>query len=131
MNNLSKTTKRYLLYIMVLQFCAAPLCIAGENLAYTNLSVDFYGYMQGLKVGDEITAYDPDGVLCGTTIVTKDGAYGFLHVYGDDITSPADEGAEVGDEITFMLNGINVSAAGPDQNIWTSDGAQINVDLKY
>ncbi len=109
----------------------ASICLAGETLKYTNKSIDFYGYMQGLKVGDTVTAYDPDGVLCGAFQVTQNGAYGFLHIYGDDDLTKEDEGACSNDKITFKVNGITVFPQGPDQPIWTKDGDRFNVNLSW
>ncbi len=53
-----------------------------------------------------ITAYDPDGVLCGRFVVHTPGQYGYLHVYGDDPTTPEDEGATDGDTLRFRINGL-------------------------
>jgi hypothetical protein len=70
---------------------------------YWSINATLYGGL--LMVGDVITAYDPDGVLCGVAYVSAPGEY-LIHVYGDEpATSPGmDEGAEDGDVITFMLN---------------------------
>lgn len=70
----------------------------------TNDWQDFYGYIKGAKVGDIITAKDPNGVIAGKFIVNKEGRYGILHVYGDDSTTTLDEGAKRGEVITFYLN---------------------------
>ncbi|MFC1475484.1 HYR domain-containing protein [Candidatus Zixiibacteriota bacterium] len=70
---------------------------------YWSVNATLYG--DPLMPGDVITAYDPDGVMCGVAYVEAPGEY-VIHVYGDEpATSPGqDEGAEDGDVITFMLN---------------------------
>ena len=60
-----------------------------------------------VSVGDVITAYDSDDVLCGTFIVNTEGYYGYFGVNGDNLnTTLVDEGATEGDTITFYINGI-------------------------
>ena len=55
-------------------------------------------------IGDELAIYDPNGVLCGHTIVTVAGSYGPVNVYGDDpTTTSVDEGAVSGDLLTFKI----------------------------
>jgi hypothetical protein len=55
--------------------------------------------------GDIIHATDPQGVVCGLTVVDPDsfGVY-LIHVLGDDPDTPGDEGAMQGDQITLWLN---------------------------
>lgn len=57
-----------------------------------------------LMPGDVITAVDPNGIVCGKTVVTQSGKYN-IYVMGDDQTTPGtDEGAGSGDLITLYLN---------------------------
>ncbi len=75
-----------------------------------------------LSPGDYITAYDPDGVLCGMGEVQPDGSYGMILIYADDIyTADVDEGAEVGDLISIRINGVPVAT--DPTIIWTENGA--------
>ena len=69
---------------------------------------------QPLAIGTVVKAYDPDNVHCGTYIVDKAiGHYGFMPVYGDDLTTPSvDEGAEPGDTIRFEINGRPTTTIG-------------------
>ena len=70
-----------------------------------------------LPIGAVVRAYDPQGVLCGEFIVHTAGSYGYLHVYGDDASTPGnDEGAVEGDTITFTIQGVEALGKG----IWTS-----------
>ena len=79
-----------------------------------------------VQIGDVITARDPDGIICGITTVgefgTDEGDY-FIHVYGDDATTPGvDEGAVEGDTIKFFINGYPASVTfGTPQ--WHSGGS--------
>lgn len=73
-----------------------------------------------LPPGTVIEAYDPGGVLCGRDRVRRDGSYGFMPIYRDDIYTDFDEGAEPGDRISFTVNG---APAEPDPPIyWTANG---------
>ncbi|MCP4539363.1 MAG: hypothetical protein GY832_19680 [Chloroflexi bacterium] len=66
---------------------------------------DFWGTLtingNPAPVGTIVAAYDPDGVYIGDFILTEAGQYGFLHAYGDDSDTAGDEGAEMGDIISF------------------------------
>jgi len=64
-----------------------------------------------------VLALDPDGVVCGATVVTHEGQYGLLACYGDDPTTPEDEGAQPGDTIQLVAEG-QVLAIGT----WTEHG---------
>jgi hypothetical protein len=112
--------------------------------AVSNVWVDLYGTdltIQGApaEVGDEIGVFDPDGVLCGASVVRIQGTYGFLHVYGDDATTlDVDEGASVGDALTLVAwdasEGREIACAataitGPQPPQWTNDGDLWNVNL--
>jgi subtilisin-like proprotein convertase family protein len=70
----------------------------------TNTWVNFYGPAH-LPVGTVVQAIDPDGVVCGATVVTTEGQYGLLACYGDDPTTPEDEGARPGDIIQLVVDG--------------------------
>jgi len=100
----------------------------------TNKWVNFYGLEntidgQPLQVGLVITAYDPQGVLCGEFEVEEAGRYGVMAVYGDDPLTDADEGAVFGDRIEFRVNGVQAVASGPDEAAWTVMGDLRHVDL--
>jgi len=105
-----KIKKRNLTFSLgfALFFLGIPL-LAQEDPYPTPQSVDFYGeaYINGtpVKKGDVITAYDPNGILCGKFVVQWEGHFGFMPVYADDPTTSEDEGAKPGDIITFKING--------------------------
>jgi hypothetical protein len=65
--------------------------------------VNFYGTAH-LPVGTTIRAIDPDGVVCGITVVHIEGQYGLLACYGDDPTTPEDEGSQPGDTIQLVVD---------------------------
>ena len=79
--------------------------------------------------GAIVDVYDPDGVRCGTYLVTTPGQYGPIPVYRDDGATPEDEGATPGDALSFTINGLPAVATGPDAATWTSMGDLLNVDL--
>ena len=71
------------------------------------IASEFYGTAtingSNAHVGANVTAYDPDGVLCGFFIVSNQGYYGSLSCNGDDSETTIDEGAEPNDNITFYV----------------------------
>ncbi len=88
----------------------------------TNTWVNFYGTVHGedgvpLPVGTTVQALDPDGVVCGATVITTEGQYGLLACYGDDPTTPEDEGAHPGDIIQLVVD-VQVLGTGT----WTAHG---------
>lgn len=128
---MAKTMKSILTLSVFFSILLLSSAVLSENrIIYTDKSMDFYGYCEELKVGDVITAYDPDGILCGEFTVTKDGQYGIMHVYGDDVFSDnVDEGAVSGDIITFHINGMAAFPVNTYRQIWTKDGDSIRLDF--
>jgi len=110
---------------------AAPTVLQ-SGIHPTPINADFYGDIlidgKSAPVGTVITAYDPEGVLCSRYTVKKAGRFGFQHVYGDDKTTPIDEGAQRGDVITFYVNGQPAISDG--SSVWISDGALIEINLR-
>lgn len=105
------------------------------SLAATSSWVNFYGLQctldgHALPVGAVITARDPQGVVCGEFLVSKEGCYGLMPVYADDPATDADEGARPGDLIELRVNGINAVLAGPDEAVWAQMGDLRQVDLE-
>jgi PKD repeat protein len=78
-----------------------------------------------LMPDDIISAYDPDGTLCGMGYVKEDGSFGFIPIYRDDPYTEMDEGAEPGDPITLLINFAQVYANPPV--IWSENGQRIEV----
>lgn len=95
----------------------------------TPFSMDFYGYIGSARIGDSMTVFDPDGVLCGQQTITRDGQYGFLHVYGDDPATLPDEGARGGDPLTFKLNGETLVPVSQTSIRWMGDRERRQVDF--
>ena len=71
-----------------------------------------------------ITALDPQGVICGVTVMIVEGQYGALACYGDDPDTPADEGAAQGDRIRLVVAG-QITGSG----VWTSRGERQKAPL--
>jgi hypothetical protein len=61
---------------------------------------------RSLIVGDRVDIYDPQGVLCGNRIIVSAGALPVTACYGDDPSTPEDEGALPGDALRFEINGV-------------------------
>jgi hypothetical protein len=87
------------------------------NIYGTARQEDGSGGSRPLPVGTAVLAVDPDGVVCGAATVTAAGRYGLLPCYGDDLTTPKDEGAQPGDAIWLMIDGQVLGMA-----MWTAHG---------
>lgn len=72
-------------------------------------------------------ALDPDGEVCGATLVTKAGQHGLLACYGDNPTTHQDEGASPGDVLTFTIDGQVAIVNG--QAVWRAHGDLVEVGL--
>jgi hypothetical protein len=113
--------------LMIVVVAAVPLLAQGPIIP-TDVWTSFIGdncTINGvpIPIGTEITAFDPQGVLCGRFITTALGQYGSLDVYGDDAYSPSvDEGCVMGDHIVFKINGVVAIKLGPDDDLWRSKG---------
>jgi PKD repeat protein len=99
------------------------ICLMGSGLSYSQGTADFWG--NGMYKGravissDVITAFDPQGILCGTATggQISGGVYG-ITVQGDDPLTPAvDEGAINGDHIRFKINGDWANITG-GSDVW-------------
>jgi len=110
----------------------APSSQAAQTLRAvtpTNTWVNFYGPAcdsdaVSLPQGATVVAVDPEGVVCGAVPVGTRGQYGLLPCYGDDSTTLADEGAEVGDVIRLVVEGTELG-----QGTWTGHGERQLVPL--
>jgi hypothetical protein len=82
-----------------------------------------------LTVGDVVEFFDPEGTLCGRSVVEEEGGYGLMPVYGDDLmTSEIDEGARAGDYLTIRVNGREVYPVGGPA-VWEKEGETKRIDL--
>ena len=102
---------------------------SGARVHSTPTWVNFYGPAHRedgtpLPVGTAVLALDPDGVACGATMVTTEGYYGLLPCYGDDSTTPEDEGAQAGDIIQLVVDGVVLG-----EGTWTAHGERQLVAL--
>jgi len=122
--------------LLVILFVIVFIHVSNADVIPTNEWINVFSANTTLDgapipVGSVINAYDPGGVLCGTFTVHTQGQFGFLLVYRDDTTTPSiDEGANPGDEITFFINGVYAICLGPDNPVWTSNGAIVQIDLE-
>ncbi len=77
-----------------------------------------------VTVGTEITAVDPDGVVCGDFIVKKAGTFGLMPIYRDDFTTAkVEEGAKPGDAISLFVDTYEI----PVKITWSSNGDIIDL----
>lgn len=76
------------------------------------IAAEFYGTVEidgkPAEPGTNITAYDPNGIVCGRHTTTAAGEFGLLSCNGDDPTTPEDEGATNGEIVTIRVNKIPV-----------------------
>jgi len=102
-----------LVCIFILFFCAnafAQNFFKKANI--TDIVIDYAGkvFINGEKAvdGDEIGVFVDDGnggeLIVGSAIIGNiaDGQY-FVHIYGDDSTTPKKDGAMVGDQLIFRF----------------------------
>lgn len=81
--------------------------------------------------GTVVLAVDPQGVICGATVVVDAGHYGLLACYGDDPTTPGDEGARPGDTIRLFISSDGIHATQLiGTGIWTAHGGRQIVPAK-
>jgi len=100
-----------------------------DKLTPTPWSIDFFGRVENAKEGSWVYAYDSEGKVCGKTQVKKNGMYGILHIFVDDLGTEQKEGMRVGESITFKVDGQIASTWGPDLAVCQggSDLKQVNL----
>ena len=82
---------------------------------------------QSVPVGTVITAYDPQGILCGQFTTTTTGQFSFDCVGDDPDTTGTDEGGSSGDTIVFYMNGNLASVTGGSAE-WQSGFQEVNIE---
>jgi len=118
-------------YLIVLQHINLIAQVTPTKEWVSYYSSDTYLNGELVTAGSIITAYDPDGHLCGIDTVSISGHYGFLQVYGDDpTTSNIDEGAEQGDSLYVSINGYFTQSLFGIVPLWTGNGERIELDLE-
>jgi len=99
-----------ILSVIVLSAIMLSCLVLDSAIAYPPIAAEFYGVvlinLSVAPAGTNITAYDPDGVLCGSFQVVNEGYFGLLSCNGDDVSTAADEGASDGENITFYINDL-------------------------
>jgi len=119
--------------ILMMDLSGAP-CSAQEP-ATSRLWIDLYGSAvwsnhNPVESGTTIRVYDSDNTLCGAFVVKAEGKYGFMAVYGDDPLTPAtDEGAEQGDELSFMIKGAQADILYGGSAVWSHLHVNLQVNL--
>jgi hypothetical protein len=94
--------------------------------------MNFYGKAAlpdgtGVPTGTVVLAVDPQGVICGATVVREPGQYGLLACYRDDPGTATDEGAVPGDTIRLVVAEGTPPQPGSlviGEGTWTAHGAR-------
>ncbi|MEW5802237.1 MAG: hypothetical protein AB1847_09045 [bacterium] len=99
-----------------------------ESPTPTPWSNEIYGYVNA-KEGSWVYAYDSGGKECGRSLVKKDGLYGVIHIYMDDIETTEKEGIYPGESITFKVDGMVATPDNPEQAVCQGANELKRVDL--
>jgi uncharacterized repeat protein (TIGR01451 family) len=96
---------------------------------------NFYGPLSlpeatPVPTGTVVLAVDPQGVICGATMVWEPGQYGLLACYRDDPATAADEGALPGDVIQLFVSSDGTQPDGQfvGAGLWTGHGHRWQVE---
>ncbi|MGQ9517809.1 MAG: hypothetical protein ACUVT1_11130 [Anaerolineae bacterium] len=106
---------------------ACPLTPSNQWVNLYGLDSQFHG--APLPPSKVLRAYDSAGTLAGCFVVRSSGRYGAMPVYADDPETPEDEGLTPGERIRLTIDGEPAMALGPDEPIWTENGALLHVEL--
>ena len=123
--------KYYILTLLILLYTSVSSQVTPTNdwISFYSDNSTFDG--ENLDVGDVVEAFDSDSTLCGRFIVHTKGYMGYLHVYGDDLTtSDIDEGAEPGDIILFKINNSFTLIEGGSLPTWDGNREVLNISLE-
>ena len=123
------TRVSFIVFLTVVALTALGSSCFSEEPTVTPSFIYLYGYGP-LSVGDIVTVSTEDGVLCGKSIVTVDGQYGQMAVYGDDtITKDKKDGAEPGERLVIKINGEPIDFPAGREPVFGIDGETYQVDL--
>lgn len=97
--------------------------------APTNRWVNLYAYDltlngKSIEAGSEINAYSKDGLLVGSYTMKQNGQFGFMPVYGDDLSSDKVDGIKAGEEFYLTVNGVETE----ERFTWTATGEKIQLN---
>ncbi len=107
-----------------------PACTLNPSNQWVNLyGLDSRLHGAPLPAGTIVRAYDAAGTLAGCFVVRSSGRYGAMAVYADDPETPVDEGLSPGERIRLTVDGLPAMTLGPDEPIWTENGALLRVEL--
>jgi hypothetical protein len=81
-----------------------------DGVMPTHSSMFLYGSVtvagQPAAAGSRIAVWTENGLCCGVGRVTGDGVFSFLPIYGDDVTTPKVDGANIGEALSVTVNGV-------------------------
>ena len=100
-----------------------------ESVYATNRSMFLYGDAQydsvPAPVGSEVIVRTPAGLIVANGVVETAGQYGAIAVYGDDLTTPEQDGVVEGELLSVSLNG----QLAHEQVHWEGEHAVFRLDL--
>jgi hypothetical protein len=109
---------------------------SADGVIVTDRWEDFYSLDarvngEPIPPGSRVSVYDSDGHKVGECVVHTSGQVGVLSVYGESALADAGAGAQVGEALTFRVNGVVAMAsdlAGNPVN-WTGHGMLQQIQL--
>lgn len=126
----NKRTWMYVDDVQLFTCAQPPACTLTPSNQWVNLyglGSQFHG--MPLTPGKIVRAYDGAGTLAGCFVARSSGRYGAMPVYADDPETPEDEGLDPGERIRLTVDGEPAMTLGPDEPIWTENGALLHVEL--
>lgn len=93
---------------------AQQLAILYNQVVQTNKSDEFYGTLKwenntNVATGNRVWVLDGNKKPCGIFDVASPGFYGSASVYADDTSTPEDDGASVGDNMSVLVEKISTN----------------------
>lgn len=126
----NKRTWMYVDDVQLFTCAQPPACILNPSNQWVNLyGLDSQFHGAPLAPGQIVRAYDAAGTLAGCFVVRSSGRYGAMAVYADDPETAVDEGLSAGERIRLTVNGEPAMTLGPDEPVWTENGALLHVEL--
>ena len=127
-----KRYKRYMIIFSICSILSLNKVLRAENHfqkpVISPQVCDFLGTVSingtPANPNDEIAFFDSTGTLCGSFVVQRSGLYGFLHVYGDDPATSADEGSFSGEQLYVKVWDANAHIEYQGDDIFLVPGDQ-------
>lgn len=103
-------------------------CVVQETPYFSDVYGSVMSSDENAPIGTVIQALNPRGDTVGCFTVTNTGNYGFMRVYGEDVSAiPQIPGMRTGEMVSFKVDGAPAVAS--PQFYWNDDHATHNVNL--